>query len=254
MEPIYREQFTITDQDADRFGRAKSAALLWYAQQVAGEHCRTLDLDWQTLQSRRMFWAVIRQRVQVSRIPTLGQTITVETWPMPTTRVAYPRSTVAYDGQGRELFRSIGLWVLMDLDKRAMILPPKSGIIVRGTVRGTELPAPGALMLRGLQNTAQRTVRFSELDRNGHMNNTRYMDWVDDLLGSDFHRDNVLREFTVCYLSEAREGETLRVDYSLDGSGLMQVEAHRDAAPGEKSVVFSAQALYGPAGEEEYAL
>ena len=203
MEPIYRQTFTLSNMHVDCFGRAKPSVLLYFAQEVAGQHCTALSVD---LKGKALFWAVIRHRVQVTRLPVLGETITVETWPMPTTRVAYPRSVVAYDERGNEVFRAISLWVLMDTQTRAMILPGKSGIAVPGTVRGTELAVPNSLVPHTHCSRSFRTVGYTELDINGHVNNTRYMDWVDDLLPSAYHQNHCIREFTVCYLSEAREG------------------------------------------------
>ena len=123
MEPLYTQNFEITDHYVDCFGRMTPASILLMIQEVAGKHCTALSVDYDTLAKRRMFWAVTRHRVQVSRMPRLGETIRVETWPMPTTRVAYPRSVVAYDAAGNECFRAISLWVLMNLDTRSMILP-----------------------------------------------------------------------------------------------------------------------------------
>lgn len=67
-----------------------------------------------------------------------------------------------------------------------MILPGKSGIVVSGTLRGTELALPGGLVPKVMDNSRRRDVCFTDLDRNGHMNNTRYMDWIDDLLPAIF--------------------------------------------------------------------
>ena len=209
MEPIYRQKFYVSDACVDCFGRLKPSMLLFYAQEVAGQHCNELTLDWNTLAQKRLFWAVIRHRVQITRLPHTGETITVETWPMPTTRVAYPRAMAAYDDQGNELFRSISLWVLMDLDSRAMILPGKSGVAVSGILRGTELAVPSSILPKVLENSQKRTVTYSQLDRNGHMNNTRYLDWIDDLLPSAFHQGHSAKEFTVCYLNEAKEGQQI---------------------------------------------
>ena len=50
-----------------------------------------------------------RHRVEITRLPTIGETIRVETWPMPPTKVAFPRSIIAYDEAGKEIFRSISL-------------------------------------------------------------------------------------------------------------------------------------------------
>ncbi len=243
MEPIYQQEFTLQDNAVDRYGRLKPSMLLYYVQEVAGRHFDVISMDYEALASRGLIWAIIRQRVQISRIPHRGETIRLETWPMPTTRVAYPRSVVAYDARGNELFRSISIWVLMDLNTRSMILPAKSGITVAGTLRGSELAAPNALPSKVLSNRRSRPVCFTDLDRNGHMNNTRYLDWIDDLLSSAFHENYTFREFTVCYLSESREGQNLELCWDFLEAGCIQVDAHRNT-DGKDERVFSARLLF----------
>ena len=241
----YKKQYAISEAQTDCFGRLKPSMMLFFAQDTAAEHCLLLNADWDTLSAKQLFWAVIRQRFQVTRLPRAGETITVETWPMPTSKVAYPRSTVAYDENGNELFRAVALWVLMHTDTRAMILPAKSGVEVAGQVRGDELAAPGSLLPKQLENGVQRSVVFSELDKNGHMNNTRYLDWICDLLDSAFHKDHVLRDLTICYMSEVKEGEKIDLHYS-EVNGLLQVEAGRknpDANEKDQRV-FAAQVLF----------
>ena len=243
MQPLYVQEFLINDMAVDRYGYLKPSAILFYAQEVAGQHCNQLSVDYDTLAKRRMFWAVIRHRVQITRLPVRGETIRVETWPMPTTRSAYPRSVVAYDAQGRECFRSISLWVLMNLDTRAMILPGKSGIEVAGTLRGNELAAPSALAPGKLSNRRSRRICYTDLDRNGHINNTRYLDWIDDLLPSEFHVDNRPREITVCYYSEGREGQELELQWDFLQEGILQVDAHRFGMEKDERI-FSARIQY----------
>lgn len=246
MEPIYKKRFTLSDMEVDCFGRLRLSTLLYLAQEVAGHHSELLGAGYDTLAQKGIFWAVTRHRVQITRLPVRGETVTVETWPMPTTRVAYPRSVVAFDAQGRELFRSVSLWVLMDAGSRAMVLPGKSGVTVEGMLTGTELDAPRSLAPKGMTDTVLRTVTYSCLDRNGHMNNTRYLDWVDDLLPARFHRDRTAREFVICYLSEALEQQQIRLDWALSETGCLQVDAHRektDVSDG-KDRIFTVQVLY----------
>ena len=243
MEPIYQQSFTVTDNCVDCLGRLKPSTVLYFVQEVAGRHFARISMSYDALARQGMFWAIIRQKVQITRLPLQGETIRVETWPMPTTRVAYPRSVVAYDSQGNEVFRSISIWVLMDLQERKMILPGKSGISVTGTLRGNELATPASLAPQVLRNHRLRSVCFTDLDRNGHMNNTKYMDWIDDLLPSSFHRGHDIKEFTVCYLSESREGQELDMTWDFLDGGVVQVDAHRRS--GEKDErVFSARLQY----------
>ena len=243
MESIYQQNFTVTDNVIDCYGRLKPSMILYYVQEVAGRHFDRIAMDYDTLAEKGMIWVITRQKVQVTRIPVRGETIRVETWPMPNTRVAYPRSVVAYDEKGEEVFRSISIWVLMDIHSRAMILPGKSGISVPGTLRGNELAVPNALPAKQLRNCRSRSVCFTDLDRNGHMNNTRYLDWIADLLPSAFHSGHNVKEFTVCYLSEAREGQVLELRWDFLEEGCIQVDSHRVTDDRDERI-FSARILF----------
>lgn len=227
MEPIYSQNFLIDDVLTDRFGRLKSSAVLMLIQEASCHHSELMEVGYDNLEHQDLFWAISRHRVQITRLPERNETIRVETWPMPTTRVAYPRSVVAYDENGEECFRSVSLWVLMDRSSRSMIVPQKSGIILSGTVRGTELTIPHSLVPAKGRNLGRRTVCFTDLDRNGHMNNTRCMDWISDLLPSSFHQDHSIKELTTCYLNEAVEGESLELHWDFLQSDIAQVDAYR---------------------------
>ena len=241
MDYIYREQFRAAGNFLDRYNRLRPSAILDMMQQVATNQCRDLAMDWDTMASKGLFWAVTRQHIQILGHPRPGSTITIETWPGITTRVAYPRSTVGYDENGKEFFRAISLWVLMDLQGRSLVLPKKSGIEFSGIARGGELPVPASLGPVKLAGTLNRRVVYSELDINGHMSNTRYLDWMADLLPGSFHEGHPIREFTVSYLSEAREGEEITLNYELSPEGALRLEATEEKS-GHR--VFAVSALY----------
>ena len=244
MDFSYTTHYCVTPLHADCFGRCKPSSLLRFAQDAAEEHCLLLGADWNTMAKKNYFWAVIRQRLEISRLPQTHETVTVKTWPMPTTRVAYPRATEGFDEAGNSLFKIISVWVIMDMTSRAMVLPGKSGVDVAGITYGTELKAPGGLPAGTAEQEVLRTVSYSDLDINGHMNNTRYLDWLCDLLPAAFHKDHPLKAVTVCYMSEAKEdqqlrlgisqGDTFRVDGSLLGT---------DVAAGHTRI-FSAEAEF----------
>ena len=224
MESIFKQSFTITDLHVDRYRRLKPAVLLYFTQEVSGHHADRLGADWETLAEKKLFWAIIRHRVEITRLPEADETITLETWPMPTTRVAYPRATVAYDEQGNILFKSVAIWVLMDTETRAMVLPGKSGVEVPGILRGIEGAMSASVSVKDADRCASRTVAFSELDRNGHMNNTYYLNWAQDLLPSEFHAQHSLRAFNICYLAEGREGQTMDLLWTVSPEGVLSVE------------------------------
>lgn len=245
MDIIYEKNYHLSAVDMDCYNRLRCSRILSILQEVAGDHSALLDVSRGYLMEQDLFWAVIRHRICITRLPRSGENITVKTWPMPTTRTAYPRAAVAYDEQGQELFRSISLWVLMDFRTRAMVLPGKSGVLVEGHTEGIEPAAPGSLAPRMLESSEHRGVKFTDLDVNGHMNNCRYLDWVADLLPSSFHKENHPAEITLCYLSEAKEGEELTLSWEM-ADGALRVEAQRggDAVSAGHSRVFAAQVRF----------
>lgn len=229
MDSVFTKTFTLEAIHADCFGRAKPSALLYFAQEAAGAHCIALGLDNDSLADKNLFWAILRNRVQITRLPQIGQTITVKTWPMPTTRAAFPRAFAAYDEQSRELFRCTSLWALVDAGTRTMVLPGKSGVALEGVALGNELPAPESIAPRELENAATFRVGYSLLDRNFHMNNTRYLDWIDELLPSAFHREHPVQSFTICYLFEVRESQEITLKWQLSDDNSLFVNGYRKA-------------------------
>ena len=81
------------------------------------------------------------------------------------------------------------------------------------------------------------------MKRPGHMNNTRYLDWVSDLLPSVFHQGHEVKEFTICYHAEAREGQVLGLSWDFPQEDCLQVDARRADTEKEERV-FSARLLY----------
>ncbi len=243
MEPIYQRDFVIDDLVSDCFGKLRPSSVLYFVQEMAGSHVNAMALD-PAPEEKGLLWVIIRHRVQISRLPCKGETIHLETWPMPTTRAAYPRSVVAYDEQGRELFRSISLWVLMDKQSRAMVLPSKSGILINGLVRGNELPSPHSLPPALSGASTRRRVCFTDLDSNIHMNNCRYLEWAADLLPASFHAAHALQDVTMCFLAEAREGDELEILWNLNADGLLHMDIQR-LEKDKKIHIFAADLHYG---------
>ncbi len=245
MDLLFEQQIAVKDCDFDEYGSFRLSALLHYAQKAAGGHCNQLGLDWDSMAAKDLFWAVLRHRVSVSRLPKAGETIRLQTWPMPATRAAYPRSVRALDAEGNRLFDVVSLWVLMNTQTRAMVLPGKSGVEVPGILRGDEPAAPGSLMPGSHENTVLWVVAEKDLDINGHVNNAKYLDHAEALAGS-FRQTHNPKELTVCYLAEARLGQEIVLHWTLTDDGVLSVDGTRSKAedPEKTERVFSAKIRY----------
>jgi acyl-CoA thioesterase FadM len=80
-------------------------------------------------------------------------------------------------------------------------LPPNEG---RDALSGS----PRGLETRGnLVKTGERTALFSDIDYNGHVNNTRYIQWIQDLVEPGILEGAGRLRLDINYLSEIKYGE-----------------------------------------------
>lgn len=226
MKHIFEQTLTVSAEHTDCSGAVKLSALLHMVQEAAGGHCENLGTDWESIAKKGLFWAVLRHKAQITRLPVSGEVIRLQTWPMPTTRTAYPRAVLALDSQGKELFSVVSLWVLMDIHSRAMVLPAKSGVTVDGVLRGNELSLPASLPPAIGEHARLWEVSAEDLDRNKHVNNARYLDHT-QVLADSLDICGAPREFTVCYLAEALLGQQITLRYNLSEDGILSVDGCR---------------------------
>ena len=241
MTPFEME-FALPRERYDCQGLLKTSAMLYMCQVAAGEQCRLYDLDWDTLHKRNLFWAVIRVCAQICRLPRYGEPVRVVTWPMVTTRSAFPRTTEGYDKDGSLLFRVTNLWVLVDTVKRAMLLPGKSGVELEGIELGRELPLPGSIYPEPFANRTPRQVAEEDIDRNGHVNNTRYIDWMTELLGE---QAPPFKQLHAVYHNEALLGDELILSWEKTGEKLaLEILRMKADQPEKFDRIFAARAEF----------
>jgi hypothetical protein len=160
---------------------------------------------------------------------------------------------------GKVIVRGQALWMLIDEESRQMIMPEDYDIFIPGRpgsddmmmapvvipseLRGGEPGSDG----NGLVIMQDLVTRFSQVDINGHMNNTRYFDIIDDALytwssasdraGSvapDDSQPDCLKGtglkvpglVRANYLSELKAGDSFTLSgYAGQGSGKMSEDA-----------------------------
>ena len=245
MELLFEQTVTVRDNDIDQYGQLKLSALLRYAQEAAGGHCEKIGFDWDTMASKGLFWAVLRHRIVIHRLPGSGEAITVQTWPMPASRTAYARMVRGLDQDGQVLFEVISLWALMNMETRAMVLPARSGVEVPGILRSCQIDPPASLPPVISENSVLWTVEQADLDRNGHVNNARYLDHAEVLTGA-IRAEHTPKEVTVCYLAECRLGQTVSLNWALSEDGIFTLDGCRERTDvsGKTERVFSVKIRY----------
>ncbi|MBR4769270.1 MAG: hypothetical protein IK088_09900 [Lachnospiraceae bacterium] len=192
--------------------RLRLSELFNWFQEAAIRHTEIMGMGRTKTLDRGLLWIVIQWRVEIERLPEYDEIVTVETWPGTTMHVFFPRYFRIKDSKGHILVQASSLWALMDQETRHVVFPEEAGIAIEGTAVDGQPVLPKPPRIGDLSSEQTYTVSYSVLDLNGHMNNTRYFDLVQDVLYRE--KKAVPPKLIQCeYSSEAKYGETITVKY-----------------------------------------
>lgn len=209
---IWYEEFEVRSFLVDSQRRLSLFGLLSLLQESAWLHASLLGHGFQETRETGGSWVLARQRVEMERWPEWGQTLTVCTWLRPPGPVLVTRDFEVLVKGERWGIGSAHWLTINHQTRRPIPLPfPDDPALFRQddclALEPQKLPIP-----KGTEALKTFRVCQSDLDMNGHVNNTRFAQWVLDSLPSAVHRSRGLRGYQVNFLAEARLGEAVQIE------------------------------------------
>lgn len=211
MGVSYSYQMKVPFDMSDVRGRIKLPQLILLSLQVSG--MQSLDLgvsDRRLLEEYGLVWIVTDYAIEIQRLPVFDEEIIIETEARSHNRLFCYRSFTIRTKEGQVLVEMLATFVLMNQASRKVeavlpdIVAPYQSQASKKIYRGPKYPAE----IKG--DTATFAVRFYDLDLNGHVNNSKYLDWVFEALGTDFLLQHTPTQIDLKYVKEVRgEGNIL---------------------------------------------
>ena len=84
MVNTYDETFTLRPRDCDLNEKWRPSAILETMQDAAGTHSKLLGCGRDELVRRNIVWVLSRLELHMDRYPSVGEQVTVHTFPTPT--------------------------------------------------------------------------------------------------------------------------------------------------------------------------
>ena len=217
MEKKRETRLLLRTCNCDMYGSWRPSAILEAMQETAGEHSALCGLTTPVMTEMGLAWVVSRVKVQMQRLPKVGETVCIETYPTPNRHMFFPRTHIFRDGEGNVLGSANSLWMLMDIQSRRVT--QSSEVIARLPDNSDLKPALGLpATVRRLEAEAEQKVfqpAFTDFDTNLHVNNTKYLDWCLNALGHERLADQCLKSFDVNYDAEILPGTEVRTELKL---------------------------------------
>jgi acyl-ACP thioesterase len=216
--------------------------LLNVLQDIAWIHGDHLGHGFEEMIAHGRIWVLARQRVMMADWPVWGDEIEVATWVRPPTGMFVMRDYEVREG-GRRIGGGTASWLVLDAVRRRPMRFSDDAMAAKACP-DRALPADPAKLAvdDGLRPLAAFDVRNSDLDVNGHVNNTRYAQWILDSVPLDAQRGRVIDDYEVDFLAETGVGDRVTIEWDgTDGTrpaDRLRFQGRRD---GDDRVVFTAR-------------
>ena len=218
MGLTYKMNMKIPFDMSDMNGHIKLPSLILLSLQVSGSQSAQLGVsDKEILEKYNLVWIITEYDIDVIRLPRFSEEMTIETEALSYNRLFCYRRFTIYDESGQAIIQMLASFALMDRDSRKvhsvdpeMVAPYQSEFskkIIRGP-KYTDLDNP---------TSKDYHVRFYDLDMNGHVNNSKYLDWIFEVMGADFLMNHIPQKINLKYVKEVRPGGMISSSYELDG-------------------------------------
>ena len=212
MVMVFEKEYALRGSDFDCCDRLRPASVLDLFQDVAGIHANELGVGFDDLIAREMIWVLTKVKYEVVGAVRRYDRVRVRTWPLPPSRVNFRREYLIEDLSGTPLVHGTSEWVVVHSEKRR-VLPagnvyPDEEYCLQQLFEGRLRKIPAAPAEGEGYGV---TPTFTHLDINGHVNNTKYADYVLDAL--QLPRDKAVRAFQLDYHRELLLGTPVQLHW-----------------------------------------
>ena len=213
---VYKESFKIHTYEVDIHNRLTIQALAQFLQEAASNHAALLGFGVEYLLKNNRTWILSRLAVNIEESISLGETITIKTWPADTEKLFFIRDFEISDSKGRLIGSATSYWIFIDTEKGRPIHPSKNEIIFdyENIERGFSRPLIKLPAIENMLSLKSFHVRYSDLDLNNHVNNIKYIEWGMEGIDPDYRKNNIPFLLEINFLSEAKYSD--EVDLSME--------------------------------------
>ena len=237
----YKITLKVASFDTDRLDRMRLSAVLRYQQEVGERHLGPAGLGWRDLSDHGIAFVASRWHASIRRLPQLDEEVTLTTWHRNRKGPRFFRCYEWHDADGNLLMEGVMQFALVSVTDHRLLRGDEFMALapLPDAVRDVGCADPSRFRLTEETPRGTYTVRWSSIDRNGHMNNTCYADLAWDLLPEEW-QDKTPTDVEIYFSGESRQGDVLVNCTSQEGDNVLCV-----AADNQRGRAFAAKITFG---------
>ena len=211
--PFLEETIEIPSYLTDDSACLSVCALFKLLQEASERHASLLGAGWYDLQDRGYFWVVTKMLLKIHGLPKWRDKVLLRTWVKPTEAATSPRDFELEDANGQLLVSARANWSILDISQGrpqrmsifdGLFIPQERSAIDRKPPKIGPLQKPNAL-------SEPKSVVYSDIDMNHHVNNAHYIQWAFDAVDETYRKSHRVTDVTVNFIAQAKLGDCYKV-------------------------------------------
>ncbi len=218
----YEWEITVSSFDVDRYNRLKLSSLLKYHQEIGERHLNVFGTYSDEMRkNQNLSFIFTKIKVIIHKLPKSEDKIKITTWCSELKGIRFYRNYILKDENGNLLTETKAEVTVIDLKERKLVRPSAilgfedflyNTELINGCEKPTKLDIP-----QNMEKIILREIRFSDIDYNGHVNNTIYADITLDCLDENM-LEKKIKGFEINFVNEVLPEERLQLNVSSDQS------------------------------------
>lgn len=170
-------EFTVHYHEVNLHGEATPLTMLYFMEDAAIAHSEAAGFGIGRLKNEGLAWVLNRWHFEMDRYPSLGESVTIETWPSNFDRFYATREFLIKNSQHEILGRATSRWIFLNLEKKRPLRIKDAFAEAYGldSHRAIESDFEELDSVEYADREHAFLVRRSDIDTNGHVNNVKYL-------------------------------------------------------------------------------
>jgi Acyl-ACP thioesterase len=239
----FTNKYHVMVRDVDFTKKLKLSAAFNYLEEIAGLHAENLGIGFDAMREKyNAVWVLARIRLDIERYPEWEEEVVVETWPQPPKRFEFYRDYLIKDMQGHIIARGISMWTTLNMNTHQLVKTDALSINFPDLITDRALDCSLSKIRPSdeMKPVYKRAIGCSDIDMNGHLNNSKYIDFVTDCFSMEDLKKYRADSIQANYLDEAFPGDVIVLSKSAgtSGDGFVYIEGTNEK---DGSKIFSAR-------------
>ena len=216
----YIKTYQVKGYETNRYGQTTIESICNYLQEMAMLHADVLEFGIGFIIKESMTWVLTRVELHINDYPIIGEYITIKTYPSATDRYYAYRDFIIYNAKEEIIAQSTTTWMMINLKNMAPTLisekfkhfsKDKEPFIDINNIEKLKSPDKEQII-----NKIDFHVRRSDLDINQHVNNTKFVSWINEVFPENVYTDKMINKFIIEFRKECNYKDTVSSSVSFE--------------------------------------